>query len=292
MFYLAILLIAGSGFFVLRAATSRRLQVESTLGRIPGYGYHDDSRSNDPRAWLRRVGTVAPGGRGAGAEMLRRKLAAAGWSRLLTPEELAGLKVVLPLGVYALMLMLAMLGLVPLVIGAAGGLGLAAVAYVGLPLAIDLRVRGRRDKIVAALPTVLDLLTLSVEAGMSFDAGLQRVVKRLRGPLIDELALMMRDSQLGATRGEALNNLAARVDAPEMTSFVRALTQSDRLGVPLAQMLRTQADDLRHKLRNEAEEHAMKAPVKMLFPTVLLIFPAVFIVVLGPAVIQLLDKLG
>jgi tight adherence protein C len=166
------------------------------------------------------------------------------------------------------------------------------VAYVGLPLAIDLRVRGRRDKIVAALPTVLDLLTLSVEAGMSFDAGLQRVVKRLRGPLIDELALMMRDTQLGATRSEALNNLAARVDAPEMTSFVRALTQSDRLGVPLAQMLRTQADDLRHKLRNEAEEHAMKAPVKMLFPTVLLIFPAVFIVVLGPAVIQLLDKLG
>ncbi len=270
MFYLAILLIASSGFFVLRAATSRRLQVESTLGRIPGYGYHDDDRSNDPRAWLRRVGMIAPGGRGA----------------------VAGLKVVLPLGVYALMLVAAMLGLVPLVIGAAGGLGLAAVAYVGLPLAIDLRVRGRRDKIVAALPTVLDLLTLSVEAGMSFDAGLQRVVKRLRGPLIDELALMMRDSQLGATRSEALNNLAARVDAPEMTSFVRALTQSDRLGVPLAQMLRTQADDLRHKLRNEAEEHAMKAPVKMLFPTVLLIFPAVFIVVLGPAVIQLLDKLG
>jgi tight adherence protein C len=292
MFLLAILLIAGSGFFMLRAATSRRLQVESTLGRIPGYGYGDISRANDPRAWLRRIGTVAPGGRGAGAEALRRKLAAAGWSRLLTPEELAGLKVVLPLTVYLAMLAAALVGLIPLVIGAAGGLGLAAVAYVGLPLAIDMRVRGRRDKIVAALPTVLDLLTLSVEAGMSFDAGLQRVVKRLRGPLIDELALMMRDSQLGATRSEALNNMAARVDASEMTSFVRALTQSDRLGVPLAQMLRTQADDLRHKLRNEAEEHAMKAPVKMLFPTVLLIFPAVFIVVLGPAVIQLMAKLS
>jgi tight adherence protein C len=291
MFLLAILLISGSGFFMLRAATSRRLQVESTLGRIPGYGYGDISRSNDPRAWLRRIGTVAPGGRGAGAEALRRKLAAAGWSRLLTPEELAGLKVVLPLTVYLAMLAAALVGLIPLVVGAAGGLALAAVAYVGLPLAIDVRIRGRRDKIVAALPTVLDLLTLSVEAGMSFDAGLQRVVKRLRGPLIDELALMMRDSQLGATRSEALNNLAARVDAPEMTSFVRALTQSEKLGVPLAQMLRTQADDLRHKLRNEAEEHAMKAPVKMLFPTVLLIFPAVFIVVLGPAVIQLMAKL-
>jgi tight adherence protein C len=292
MFVLAIVLIAGSGFFLLRAATSGRLQVESTLGRIPGYGYAELARSNDPRAWLRRVGRIAPGGRGAGADALRRKLAAAGWSRLLTAEELAGLKVVLPLAVYALMIMLAVLGLIPLLIGAAGGLGLAAVAYVGLPFMIDMRIRGRRDKIVASLPTVLDLLTLSVEAGMSFDAGLQRVVKRLRGPLIDELSLMLRDSQLGASRGEALSAMAARVDAPEMTSFVRALVQADRLGVPLAQMLRTQADDLRHRLRNEAEEHAMKAPVKMLFPTVLLIFPAVFIVVLGPAVIQLMSKLN
>ena len=85
--------------------------------------------------------------------------------------------------------------------------------------------------------------------------------------------------------------MAARVDAPEMTSFVRSLVQADKLGVPLAQMLRTQADDLRHRLRNEAEERAMKAPVKMLFPTVLLIFPAVFIVVLGPAVISLMKNL-
>jgi tight adherence protein C len=291
MFLLAILLVAASGFFLLRAATSRRLQVESTLGRIPGYGYGELARTNDPRAWLRRIGRVAPGGRGAAADVLRRKLAAAGWSRLLTPEELAGLKVVLPIAVYGVMVVLIALGIVPVLFGAVGGLALAAMAYVGLPFVIDMRIRGRRDKIVASLPTVLDLLTLSVEAGMSFDAALQRLVKRLRGPLIDELTLMLRDTQLGASRSEALSALAARVDAPEMTSFVRALVQADRLGVPLAQMLRTQADDLRHRLRNEAEEHAMKAPVKMLFPTVLLIFPAVFIVVLGPAVISLMDKL-
>src|SRR4029078_993991 len=109
------------------------------------------------------------------------------------------------------------------------------------------------------------------------DAGLRRRVRRRRGPLIDELALMVRDTQLGASRSEALAALAARLDAREMPSCVRALVQADRLGVPLAQMLRTQADDLRHRLRNEAEEHAMKAPVKMLFPTVLLIFPAIFI---------------
>jgi tight adherence protein C len=291
MFYLAVLLVGGAMFFLLRALTSRRLQVESTLGRIPGYGYTELDRSNDPRAWLRRVGRIAPGGQGQGSEVLRRKLAAAGWSRFLTPQELAGLKVVLPLGAYATMLLLALTGIVPFAIGAVGGLALAAVAYVGMPVAIAIRIRGRRDKIVAALPTVLDLLTLSVEAGMTFDSGLQRLVRRLRGPLIDELELMLRDIQLGASRAEALSRLSARVDAPEMTSFVRALIQADRLGVPLAQMLRTQADDLRHRLRNEAEEHAMRAPVKMLFPTVLLIFPAVFVVVLGPAVISLLDKL-
>jgi tight adherence protein C len=291
VFLLVVVLIAASGFFLLRAAASKRIQVESTLGRIPGYGYGELARTNDPRAWLRRIGRIAPGGRGQSAEALRLKLAAAGWSRLLTPEELAGLKVVLPLAVYGLMLALTAMGLIPLVVGAGGGLALAAMAYVGLPLAIDLRVRGRRDKIVASLPTVLDLMTLSVEAGMSFDAGLQRVVRRLRGPLIDELALMLRD-QLGASRSDAMAAMAGRVDAPEMTSFVRALVQADRLGVPLAQMLRTQADELRNRLRNEAEEQAMKAPVKMLFPTVLLIFPAVFIVVLGPAVISLMANLG
>jgi len=292
VFLLAVVLIAASGFFLLRAAAAKRLQVESTLGRIPGYGYGEPARTNDPRAWLRRIGRVAPGGRGQGAETLRLKLAAAGWSRLLTPEELAGLKVVVPLTVYGMVLSLSLFGVLSLGIAAMVGLMLAAIAYVSIPLAIDTRVRGRRDKIVASLPTVLDLMTLSVEAGMSFDASLQRVVRRLRGPLIDELALMLRDTQLGAGRGDAMAAIVGRVDAPEMTSFVRALVQADRLGVPLAQMLRTQADDLRTRLRNEAEEQAMKAPVKMLFPTVLLIFPAVFIVVLGPAVISLMANLG
>jgi tight adherence protein C len=291
MFYLTVVLLAFAIFFLLRALSSRRLQVESTLGRIPGYGYGELDRANDPRAWLRRIGQVVPGGSGQSSELLRRKLAAAGWSRVMSPQELAGLKVVLPLAVYGTMILLALTGAVPFVIGAVGGLALAAVAYVGMPLAMGIRIRGRRDKIIASLPTVLDLLTLSVEAGMTFDSALQRLVKRLHGPLVDELELMLRDIQLGASRAEALSRMATRVDAPEMTTFVRALIQADRLGVPLAQMLRTQADDLRHRLRNEAEEHAMRAPVKMLFPTVLLIFPAVFVVVLGPAVISLLDKL-
>ena len=156
----------------------------------------------------------------------------------------------------------------------------------GIPLAIDMRVRGRRDTIVASLPTVLDLMTLSVEAGMSFDAGLQRVVRRLHGPLIDELALMLRDTQLGASRSDAMAAMAGRVDAPEMTSFVRALGAGRPLGRAAGADAAHAGRRPPHRLRNEAEEQAMKAPVKMLFPTVLLIFPAVFIVVLGPAVIS------
>ena len=290
LFVIAIVLLGGSAFFLLRHLTRGRLQVESVLGRVVSYGYSGDAPSADWRSLLRTVGRFAPGGRGASAEGLRQKLAAAGWSKRLSPEEAAGLKVVLPLAAYFLMLVLAVVNVVPTIVGFVGGFALAALAYVGLPIAVDMRVRGRRDKIVAQLPTVLDLLTLSIEAGMSFDAGLQRLVRRLNGPLIDEMALTLREIQLGTSRHDALGALATRVDAPEVTSFVRSLNQADKLGVPLAQMLRTQADELRIRLRNEAEEHAMKAPVKMLFPTVGLIFPAVFIVILGPAVIALLHN--
>src|SRR5690349_4621283 len=291
LFVIFIALLGGSAFFLLRHLTRGRLQVESVLGRMAGYGYSDGAPSADWRALLRTVGRFAPGGRGASAEALRLKLAAAGWSKRLSPEEAAGLKVMLPLTAYFAMLLAAAFGLVPALVGVVGGLALAGLAYVGLPIAVDLRVRGRRDKIVSQLPTVLDLLTLSVEAGMSFDSALQRLVRRLNGPLVDEMALMLREIQLGTSRHDALTALAARVDAQEVTSFVRALTQADKLGVPLAQMLRTQAEELRIRLRNEAEEHAMKAPIKMLFPTVILIFPAIFIVVLGPAVISVLGSL-
>jgi tight adherence protein C len=288
----SVILIGGAVFFALRAATQGRLQVEAVLGRMSGYGYASAPRGSDPRAWLRRIGGIAPGGRGEAAEVLRRKLAAAGWSKRLAPEDVAGLKVVLPLSAYAAMFAAAAFGLIPFLLAAVAGLAFSALAYMGLPVVIDVRMHGRRDKIVSGLPTVLDLLTLSIEAGMSFDAALSRLVRRLDGPLIDELALMQREMQLGTPRSEALTALAHRVDAVEVTSFARALAQAEKLGVPLAQMLRTQADELRIRLRNNAEEHAMRAPVKMLFPTVALIFPAMFVVVLGPAVISILDNLA
>ena len=122
----------------------------------------------------------------------------------MTAEEFAGLKLLLPIAVYFAVLLVTAAGALPLLYGAVVGLPLAGLAYIGLPLAVDIRIHGRRDAIVSALPAVLDLLTLSVEAGMSFDAALQRVNRRLHGPLIDELTLLQRDMQLGTSRGEAM----------------------------------------------------------------------------------------
>ena len=179
---LTVVFLGGAVFFALRAATQGRLQVEAVLGRMAGYGYGVAPGGADPRAWLRRIGRVAPGGRGEAAEALRRKLAAAGWSKRLVPEDVAGLKIVLPAAAYAAMFVAAAFALIPVLVAAVTGVAFSALAYMGLPAVIDMRVRGRRDKIVSGLPTVLDLLTLSIEAGMSFDAALSRLARRLDGP--------------------------------------------------------------------------------------------------------------
>jgi len=175
---LTVAFVGGAVFFALRAATQGRLQVEAVLGRVAGYGYGTAPSGADPRAWLRRIGRLAPGGRGEAAEALRRKLAAAGWSKRLAPEDVAGLKIVLPASAYAAMFIAAAFDVIPVLVAAVTGIALSGLAYAGLPAVIDMRVRGRRDKIVSGLPTVLDLLTLSIEAGMSFDAALSRPGRR------------------------------------------------------------------------------------------------------------------
>ena len=151
-FVISIALFGGSCFFALRHLTRGRLQVESVLGRMAGYGYRSGPVGTDWRTILRQIGRVSPGGRGARAEDVRSKLAAAGWSKRYTPEDIAGAKIVFALGTYFTMLVAAALSVVPLAVGAAGGIVLGLAAYLSLPVAIDVRVRGRRDKIVCSSP--------------------------------------------------------------------------------------------------------------------------------------------
>jgi tight adherence protein C len=149
------------------------------------------------------------------------------------------------------------------------------------------KVRQRQTSVAAELPDALDLLSVSVEAGLGFDGAIQKLTEHMDGPLIEEFELALAEMRIGEGRQEALKKMAQRSASPEMASFVRAIVQADQLGISLGRILRIQAADSRLKRQMLAEEKAMKAPIKMLFPTVLFIFPAMFIVILGPAFLNL-----
>src|ERR671914_111550 len=143
------------------------------------------------------------------------------------------------------------------------------------------------ERVRAHLPDALDLLAVSVEAGLGFDGAVAKLTDHLEGPLADEFELTLNEMRIGTSRQDALKRMAERVPAPELVSFVRALVQADQLGISLGRILRVQAADTRNRRQAAAEEKAMKAPIKMLFPTVLFIFPAMFLVILGPAMMHL-----
>jgi tight adherence protein C len=150
------------------------------------------------------------------------------------------------------------------------------------------RVKSRHHKITRALPYNLDLLTLSVEAGLDFAAALGKVVEKGRkGPLSDELAITLRELKLGKTREEALRNLAARVDLTTLTSFVQALIQADKMGTPLGKILRILSTQMRIERTQRAEKLANEAPVKLLLPLIGFIFPTIFIMLFGPIAYQI-----
>jgi tight adherence protein C len=167
-------------------------------------------------------------------------------------------------------------------------IGLATVlGFYGPTYIVNVRARRRQESVSADLPDALDLLAVSVEAGLGFDGAISKLTEHMDGPLIEEFELALTEMRVGEGRSDALKKMAERVPAQEMASFVRAIVQADQLGISLGRLLRVQATDARLKRQAAAEEKAMKAPIKMLFPMVLFIFPAMFIVILGPALLNL-----
>ncbi len=153
------------------------------------------------------------------------------------------------------------------------------------------RVRNRKLAIWKTLPDAFDLVTVSIEAGLGLDAALRQVAEKLHGPIAVEITQMLREVGMGRPRREALEEMAARADVTELITFVNAVIQAEQLGTSLGRVLRAQAVTLRTRRRQRAEEMARKAPAKMVFPLVLCIMPALFIVVLGPIVVRLVNYL-
>jgi tight adherence protein C len=168
------------------------------------------------------------------------------------------------------------------------GIGITALCYFVPDILLRNRAQKRREEIRLELPNALDQMLISVQAGLGFETAMGRAGENGRGPLADELIRTLQDIQVGRSRKEAYLSLSERVDVPDVRSFIRAVIQADTYGIAIAGVLKMQAKDMRIKRRQRAEEHAMKMPVKMLFPLIFFILPTLFIVLLGPAVLQIM----
>jgi tight adherence protein C len=227
---------------------------------------------------------VSPSGFVAG---IRRRLALAGNPRALNVDKFLALKALCSLLVLAITLASGLLQASLTFRALLGGSLLTLVAFFLPDLWLQGKIRDRQKAIRIALPDTLDLLTISVEAGLGFDSALSKVASNTSGPLAGEFFRMLQEIQLGTPRSQAFRNLGERTDVSELNSFIMAMLQADIFGISVGKVLRVQAQEMRIKRRQQAEEIAMKAPVKIVFPLVLCIFPALLVVVLGPAAINI-----
>lgn len=165
-------------------------------------------------------------------------------------------------------------------------LGMTVLGFVLPHMALSSMITRRKQAIIKKLPDALDLMTICVDAGLTFDGAMSKVDEKWDDPLAQELGRVVYEVQLGKSKRQALRDMSGRMDVPDVTSFVASIVQAEQLGVSVGKVLRIQSDQMRVRRRQRAEEKAHQAPVKMLFPMVFLIFPSMFIVLLGPAVFQ------
>ena len=294
---LALLLIGVTVAFVARALTAPSVRSAERLAEIESYGYAAEPATgpsltpSDPRGiadLVARIGDLATKRFGQVSETdLRAELMSAGMYTT-SPRTLLGYRVIAAIGLPLLILLMGAASDSPAVF-----VMLAIIAvflgWMGPLVIVRRRARLRLERIDRGLPELIDLLVVTIEAGLAFSASLRVAAREMGGPLGDELRLTLQEQTMGLAVSEALTNMLRRADTPAMRSFVRSVIQGESLGVSTGTIMRNLALEMRKRRRASAEERAQKAPIKLLFPLVFFIFPTLFIVLLVPAVFQLKD---
>ena len=297
---LALICLGGAAFMIGQLVTAPAQDRERFFKRIASYGL-EKQRVLKPADESLKVRVAVPILERFARLILRinpktsidgvaYKLVSAGLSRRISPTTFLALKGICPIVLALLGIALAS-SMSPLMT-VAMVIGLGALGFIGPDYIVNSKIKSRQEKIRAQLPDALDLLAVSVEAGLGFDSAVSKLTESLEGPLIDEFNLTLSEIRVGESRPEALRKLSERAQVTELSAFTRALIQADTLGISLGRILRVQAADTRERRQSLAEERAMKAPIKMLFPTVLFIFPSMFIVTIGPAFLSLTSLFG
>jgi tight adherence protein C len=300
LFICGVLLLAAAAALLTRAVALPRMRISSQIRQIDTYGFRAGDDPTDVvtsaplSTALRRLAERLGGavkGEGILAPVETRMLRAAGMYDI-PPETFQGYRVMAAVGVPTLVLGESLLGGSLKFITVVMAVATAGIAWMLPPVIVRTRGQRRMDQVDRRLPELIDVLIATVEAGMGFAGSLQLVAARFDGPLGQELRLMLQEQSMGLTTEQALTNLLERCDTPSVRSFARAISQGESLGVSIGTMLRNLAIETRKRRRQMVREKIMKAPVKMLFPLVFLIFPALFIVLLFPAAANVFHALG
>ena len=283
----AVAIFIGGGVIRARASASRRLAgLRESRSEVLDKGFSERAVAPMFQGVGRLFMRYTPQGWGARVE---KRLMIAGWLPRVDGSSWAAIRViVLVLGfLLAFFVQGQLTGTTRLV----GTIGALMVGALGPEAILSRRVDERKQNMERDLPDVIDLLVISVEAGLGFEGALGRVVQNVPGELSDEFSRMLQETRVGVSRNRALRSLADRTDVDDLNTFIMALTQADAFGVSISRMLRVQADEMRVRRRLRAQERAFAAPVKMTFPLVLCIFPGIFTVLLGPAAIQISETI-
>jgi tight adherence protein C len=286
--------------FALRAVALPRIATASRIGEIQAYGFAA-ARRPDQEEQQRRSGvegvaaavgrTVARHSRRFKEAEVRKELMSAGLYTT-APLTFLGYRVLGSVLAFAAMLWLTSTGGSSGLMVVAGPVAIGAAGWVLPMTVIRRRAERRHEQVETDLPELIDLLVVTVEAGLAFNRSLQVASRRFHGPLQDELRLTLQEQQMGLSTNASLTNMLARCETPSMRSFVRSILQGETLGVSMGTIMRNLATEMRKRRRQKAEERAHKAPVKMLFPLILLMFPSLFIILLFPALYTIFQTFG